>query len=227
MLCTVLWIEVSTKNGLLALKDCKIWKNRKRNRQRNTVLSNGTSSLRKNGRFQWFPLQAVLTRARMSSWQVRPTSCPYNLELRVIFEWWRCTFLSRRFRPPPSLGTSLLLHLWISPLCWRLAKPNPQVRPFSPTANSDFRGRPSSPWDIAWPNAHSLPLPHLHLSGTATVYPVAQGTKSWLWHLSHPTANQSLSPATAPCTEWLSTVVGLYLCICISLFEEITHSFGL
>lgn len=158
MLCTVLWIEVSTKNGLLALKDCKIWKNRKRNRQRNTVLSNGTSSLRKNGRFQGFPLQAVLTRARMSSWQVRPTSCPYNLEPRVIFEWWRCTFLSRRFRPPPSLGTSLLLHLWISPLCWRLAKPNPQVRPFSPTANSDFRGRPSSPWDIAWPNAHSLPL---------------------------------------------------------------------
>lgn len=109
--------------------------------------------------------------------------------------------------------------------------PKSDLSPQLPTQTSDrhawFRGRPSSPWDIAWPNAHSLPLPHLHLSGTATIFPVAQGTKSWLWHLSHPTANQSLSPATAPCTAWLSTVVGLYLCICISLFEEITHSFGL
>lgn len=44
--------------------------------------------------------------------------------------------------------------------------------------------------------------------------------------LGHPAPNQSPGPVSAPCAMLLPEVVGLYLCICISFFEEITHSRG-
>lgn len=152
------------------------------------------------------------------------------------FDWWRSASLSLLFSPPPSLKISIVPESsHISSVLMTLQTKSP-TRIFLPNWKLRFQntGHGSMDTPVAPKRSCAPNQTYCHSCIPDSVSKRLPFCQSLRLQSSESSPMSSLTshiesvtrPATAPTTMLLLKRVWLYLCICILLFKEITHSVG-